>query len=856
MSWTKRAAAMMFGGALIAALLPATTAAAVPPIEKPRVQQGDLLISNHSFESGTDGWTASNGRGAAASQACAVTSTQDWATDGSSSLTVGGDTRCIDAGAVSSTVTAVAGEKLTAFAAVRNADPSSIGLRFTDDDGNLIKAEQTKRQRRKAGSTLELTATVPEGATKAAVELGALRGNTFDNVLISGTATSVGSQINKRMSFLAMGDGVDANGRAIVVTVGTGSEEDSAKLIATDVLTGKVTEVVDLPGAVGSWTVAQNPVSKIFYVGTYSSAALWSWKPGESEATRIGTPPIKGFGFTYGLSFGTDGTVYGGGWGEPTDGYAGAAIWKYTEGQGFGAIGTNPLTTDANYTRWTAYEETTDAVFTGTGTKAHLYGCNATGAQTCKEFTSLLSPALQSSAWLYTGKASDGYLTVWGGDSQSRGNDYLAILKVSRDGNGELQADVVTEIKGVIYAGPSDIVDGKVYFNKAGETSNPLHSYDLATGEERTITSAPVNIFSRGWEAMQLDDPAWPGTTIVGWNSGGWLTKWNIDTEKFERTLTEDIPDTSTRVTNLSSGADGNIWSAGYLTGGLGKVAPMRSDQQTTYTVGGQAESMINYRGKVYQGTYPNARIESFDPATQTGQAPTVECAIGERQNRPYGLHGSGDRLYFGSQAEYGFNKGAFGWLNLTSGECTTIVGPLGEQSINAITSSKGKVFGGGNVFFSYDGIPTEEQAKLLIFDEATGEHKAVEWPIPGTRSINAAATSADGTVWLYAEGWLVGMDPISEKIIVQQEIFPDLKPGNRIGGSYGEMIVNTDGKLYGNVGGRVFSFDPVSTRKDKVADASLRIHFAGAGAHLTNDQYGNIYVPYGSTQLLRLNPR
>lgn len=878
--WIRRCAAGLLAGAMITTALASGPAQADPSAadvpDNPRVQKGDRLITNHSFEDGTTGWESTDGP---LGRNCSISTGDSWSEDGSKSLQLRGRGLCLLPEVRSSQVEAVPGESLTAFATVRSLLPASIAIRFTDDKGTVIHTERTgpstskakslldeqgkltadgklKADTRatvgkKAGHRIQVTAKAPKKATHATVQIRALLAADVDNVLITGPATSLGTQITKSMSFLAMGDGVDADGRAIVVSVGTGSEDSPAKIIATDVLTGKVTQTVDMPGAVGSWTVAQNPVSKIFYVGTYSTGALWSWKPGDKEAKRIGAPPLKAFGFAYGLSFGADGTVYGGGWGEGTDGYPGASIWSYTEGKGFGTVAPTPLTTDANYTRWTAYDDQTDSVFTGTGTKTHLYGCNASGEQDCTEFTDLLSPELQKASWLYTGKASNGYLTLWGGDSKSTGNDYLAILKLSRDDDGKLQAEKVTEIKGVIYSGPSDIVDGKVYYNVADETDHPLHSYDLASGEEKTITSAKVNIFSRGWEAMKLDDPDWPGTTLVGWDSSGTLVKWNIETEKLSQTKTEGIPDTSIRVNNISSG-NGDIWTAGYLTGGIGRVSPMRDDQQTTYAVGSQAEGMINYQGRVYQGTYPNANIDSFDPTADEPE-PKTECTIGEHQNRPYGLYGYHDRVYYGSQAEYGYTEGAFGYLDVKTGKCTTLAGAIGEQSINAITASKGKVFGGGNIFYSYDGTPTEKQAKLLIFDEKTEKAKTIEWPIPDTRSINAAATAPDGTVWFYAEGWLVAMDPTTEKVILKQHIFADLKPGERVGGNYGEMITQSDGRIYGNVGGRVFGFDPRAALQKKEVDAEVL--YDGAGPHIAGDDYGNLYVSYANTQLLRLTP-
>src|SRR5690606_26132238 len=100
------------------------------------------------------------------------------------------------------------------------------------------------------------------------------------------------------------------------------------------------------------------------------------------------------------------------------------------------------------------------------------------------------------------------------------------------------QAEKLTEIKGVAYSGPSDIVDGKVYFNKR-ETGLRLHSYDLQTGEEQIHDSAPAGIYSRNWEAVDLQHPDWPGTTLVGWDSSGRLVRWNVATERFSSAPTE-----------------------------------------------------------------------------------------------------------------------------------------------------------------------------------------------------------------------------------------------------------------------------------------------------------------------------
>lgn len=843
--------APLVAAALTASMLTAPAAGSAAPA--PRLQQGDLLIANHGFEQGVAGWTRSDGRGEPPSPLCTagLTAVDDWSSEGNWSLDLPGRPPCVNSGAVGSPVPVVAGETYRATAHVHRAVLSSVGLRWLDAGGAVLGSHHSDRVRGDGIRTV--SAVAPASATQVAVEVGASGGAQVDQVLVTAPYTVLDRQVTKPTSFFSMAAGVDENGRAVTYTMGTGSADDAAILTVTDILTGQVVRNLRLPGAVGSWAIKQNPVTKTVHIGTYQSAALWLYTPGADSVRRVGPPPIAGWGFNYQMDFDENGISYGGGWGEPTGGYPGATVYRYSETAGFqGTLGPSPLTTDAYYTRSLAYEEQTRTVFTGTGTKPHLFACSTVGEADCQDLIGLFSEELQRAPWVYGITASKGYVMAWAGDSASMGRDSLVVLKVSRDAAGTLQASVVQEIKGVIFNGSSPVVDGKIYYSKANDPGQPLYSFDLATKAEAKMPNSDTGIFSRRWEALQLNDPAWPGTTLVGWNSGAYLVKYNLQTHTLVRTLITDIPDVAIGANSIVDGPDGRIWTAGYLTGGLGGERPMRDDQHVSYAVGGQAENMINYRGRVYQGTYPNGRIESFTAAEVTaGQRPRVDCEIGASQNRPYGLTGHGDRIYYGSQAEYGHSYGAFGWLDLKTGGCTTLEQVIGHQSVNTVAASGSKVFGGGNIFYSYDGLPIEAQAKLLIFDETTQQAKTIEWPVPGTRSINAALTGPDGIVWFYAEGWLLAIDPSTERWVHREQVFPDWKPGARIPGNYAELLLHPDGNIYGNAAGRVFAFNPRAALTTGSTEPDIL--FQGAGPHLTTDVYGNLYTIYASTDLLRI---
>ena len=822
---------------------------------QPSLADGDALVTNHSFEEELSGWTASDGYGAAAGDTCAdvLSTTDEWSSDGAAALQIDVDRSCRQAGAISDVVEIEPERSYTIWADVNTSRIAWLGLHWVNADEQVIDAEHTGRDVR--SDRLKLSADAPEGAVGVRVEIGAIGELHADNVLLSAQYTELGAQVVQRPQIFSSNVGVDENGRDVVWGMATGSEDDPGILTATDVLTGEVTRTVRLPGVTGGWSVNQNPVTGTVYVGTYGEAGLWLYTPGDDEAVNAGKPDIPQWNFAYDVAFDEDGNAYGGGWGEPADGYPGASVYTFTEREGFtGVLGDVPLTEEANYSRALGYDEVSRTVYVGTGTEANLFACSI-DTDECEDLTSLLDEEIQDSQWVYNMRAGSGYVMAWAGDSTSTGNDWLVLLDVDRNDSGELQVEVVDEIRGVAFPGSSAVADDHIYYTKAGFEGWPLFSYNVVTGEE-TRLGVDGQILPRHWDVVELDDPQWPGKTLVGLNSYGFLTRYNVETGNITTEQVDGVPDVAIRVNSLATGPDGSIWSAGYLSGGIGSVATMRDDEQESFNLGGQAEQMITHEGRVHQGNYPGGTIESFTAEElRNDEYPRLECEIGANQNRPYALHSSGGPLYYGSKAGYGHDLGAFGWLNTETGQCNTLEGPIGHQSIDTLTGSRDRVFGGGSIFYSWDGLPLQREATVMVFDETTGEVDEIGLPVPDLRAVSAAATDDEGTVWFYAEGWLLAMDPETLEWVHTEEIFPNHKPGERIPGYYAEMRTADDGRIYGNAGGRVFGFDPAGSLDGGSAEPNLDVLYDGAGPYLSLDDYGNIYTRHQATGLMRIVP-
>ncbi|REF35324.1 carbohydrate binding domain-containing protein [Thermasporomyces composti] len=236
---------------------------------EPVLHDGDLLLRNHSFEDGLTGWSPTNGRGGEPTPPCrdAVTTTTEWASDGSRALLLPGRPPCRRVGAVNSSVSVSPGQHYTAFAHVHADKAATIRLRWLDEQGRVVSVSSSTTRR--GSDVAEVSASAPAAAREVQVELAAADRALFDQVLITAPLTVLDRQITKGTSYLSMAAGVDENGRAVTYAVGTGSEHDPAVLTVTDILTGEVVRNVRLPGATGAWGIRQNPVlghgDRIYY---------------------------------------------------------------------------------------------------------------------------------------------------------------------------------------------------------------------------------------------------------------------------------------------------------------------------------------------------------------------------------------------------------------------------------------------------------------------------------------------------------------------------------------------------------------------------------------------------------------
>lgn len=825
---------------MVVAALPAIlTAAAGPAVAAASVaspRDGDLLIANHSFESGVDSW-----RIQVPGAVCppgAVATTDEQAADGRSSLRIrtGGD--CRVAGAVSQRVPAVAGEQYRGFVRLSAAGGAATArLVFFDAAGAELAAGPKQASTGRAWTTVRLTGTAPQGAATMAVAVDAdpaLPGTSYvDDVRVSAQWTDVGDQIHS-VSVNGVAYGVDAAGRDTAYQVVTGSAAHPAHLVGVLMATGEVVSDVALPGAQGAWNATTAPDGTV-YVGSYTNGHLYQYRPGAATAVDLGRA-IAGDSFVWDVAAAPDGSVYGGGF--PSGG-----IFRWTPGSGFSQIGPRQIIAPEQYVRGIAYDPDLDLVYGGVGSHAHLMACAGSGTAPC---TDILPAELRDLAFAYNISAGDGYVMV-----RMENGGRTVVLQVTKGTDGAVSARQVADLGAVDYPGGSTLADGKFFYSKAGM----LYAFDVTTATE-TALQARAGIYARRWTVLAMADQAnWPGLTLVGANDAGLIVRYGIDSGKLETVASRDLPGSPTDINQVFAGPDQRIYSIGYFVGGMGAYTPLRGET-TEYRPVGQAEGATVVGDAIYLGVYPKARIHVYRPSEPfvPNTNPREVCYLASaEQDRPYGMATAPDgRVYIGTMAAYGKLPGALSVYDPVSGQCQVIGNVVPDQTIHTLAWHDGKVYGGSLIWGGLGQEPSQTEAKFFRYDPATGQTKQYDLPVRGLRGVFGVTPGPDGKLWMTAESYLLAFDPATETWSHVSRPWAhlnyDLGPTDRLGAFDAFLRVGRDGAVYGVVhGAEFFRIDPST-----MDVTTLR---TGGANHLGVDEYGNLYFATRGTRLVRYAP-
>ncbi|MFS8610600.1 MAG: hypothetical protein FWJ68_03570 [Planifilum fulgidum] len=141
-------------------------------------------------------------------------------------------------------------------------------------------------------------------------------------------------------------------------------------------------------------------------------------------------------------------------------------------------------------------------------------------------------------------------------------------------------------------------------------------------------------------------------------------------------------------------------------------------------------------------------------------------------------------KLFIGTAPYYGQLGGAFAVYDTVTGEKQVYRNIVPNQSVISLAYKDGKVYAGTSIYGGDASVPVEKEAKLFVWDVATGKKIRETVPVPGETAIGALLVGPDGNIWGFAQGTLFIYDPKTGKVIYRGEKFPDLQLHDKRDGS------------------------------------------------------------------------
>lgn len=596
------------------------------------------------------------------------------------------------------------------------------------------------------------------------------------------------------------------NGRDKGYTVVVG---DPGKFAVVDVRTETVEKLIDLPGATGSWSTVVARDGTV-YTGTYPNGHIYKYVPGTDTVEDLGAP-VPNQTVIYGLTPGKDGKFYGGT-------YYNGALFEYDPEKGFTNFG--EMVPGEMYVRSVAYDPDQEVLYAGIGAKAYLIKYDLKTGQKQNVMPPGFTKATFVSDLVYVkgklfAKIDPGAQTVvidtatWTIDAQFLAHSvYMSPL--APDGN-------------------------TIYY------TNGPHLYEYKINEKTfgqvLINGSPVTlgqtIIGSGFVEGSGGDFA--GQTLYGFigNYQGSTFEFNPANKAF-RISSIPLPPQPTNIFQLGSDPAGNIYSNGYLAGGVTVFNPMNRTS-VQYSGIGQAESIYTFGNKMYFGIYQGAAVFEYDltkPWVRNVNPRKLFDLKADEQGRPRALTASPEdqKLFVGSVPDYGKYGGAMAIYDLQTGTLQVLRNIVENQSVISLVYKDGKVYGGSRTLNGDGTDPIEPEAKLFVWDVKAGMKTAEFAPVDGASAVGSLMVGPDGNIWGTAGGKLFVLDPQTNQVIEQHSLFNE--------SSAMAMLIGKDGHVYLNADGKLLQVDPVTKQAKTLRD--------GNTYRLAQDNMGNIYYKDG----------
>jgi hypothetical protein len=720
-----------------------------------------LVLENPGFEEPVQdgvipGWTQTFGT-------TGFTVDETVAFSGSNSLKLEDDSDTGSIGIQSNKVAITGGKTYKASAKLKLLEGEVfIYMYYYDRDGNQIAAARQTAYSPNEWVSLTVVSTAPVEAAQAAVlfysGVSPVSTAYLDDVTLGLTfggpedlGEIVGTVISQGVAF-----GTNGQGENELYFATNGKP---ATFYAVDAETMQVKFSQPLPGLDVVWAITVGSDGNVYFSGT-TNRRIYRYLPDTKEIQNVADNRTYN-PWIWDMEASKDGKIYG-------STYPHARVFEFDIETGASKIWARDLTAE-KYARGLGV--TDDHVYVGIGTKAYLYKID----RETKEVSEVIVPnrgnpgTSISKAWVYNGKIL----------ARSGGSRLFVIDEATHEIIRGANEDYINFQYSI--SSPSPLNSDLIYY----KYEESLYTYNLATNEISKIeneAALPMTAM-RGFNWMTLQTGAKAGTTVLtGLTEFGEYIIYDPQDNSLEVTYPQVQPQ-GVLIQSLESGPNGNLYVGGYQ-GGMSIYDPLKDEVIYNQPQFNQSEGIGFLDELAFFGTYSSARMFQYDITKPTDfghnatNNPGLAFKIGEEQDRPFAITSGDNKVFIGTVPYYGIVGGALTVYDRNDDTWTVHRNVVQGQSIIGLAYHEGKLYGSTSVYGGLGSTPTAEEAKIFVWDVATGQKiREITPEIPGIdatpKAIGDLSFGPDGKLWGAAQGTIFAMDPETLQVEKARTIYP-----------------------------------------------------------------------------------
>lgn len=609
------------------------------------------------------------------------------------------------------------------------------------------------------------------------------------------------------------------DGKDVIFQIYKGTANSSAPALftAVDPRTGEILRQHQIPTASAALDLEVSP-DGLVYIATNDDRSLWVYDPAADAMTNLGQFPRREGDpdvgpNAFGLCNGPAESIF-------IATYPEARIYQYVPGSAISEVA--DMSDEEQYIHQCAYDPDTDALYYALdGKNASVWRAEDAGKGERTRITNETNaPGLEAERMIPRMDFIGDHLVLRTRDLR------LLVIDTTTDTVDHLSPARLTGGYHFVGGGPDPDL---IYFAWDGK----LQAYSISA---KAVVETGLDM------PGMMGDGTWTEDGLLVGHNGASPFVLDPATNTFtthDVTIKQPIT-----IQKMLHGPDGQVYASGFPRG-LARVDTTGEGELYPTFNSGQYESSIVRDQKMYLGSYGNARLNVFDPAT--GEAPQgIFHGLAQGQDRPFGLvyNPERDEVYLGSVPGTGKTQGGFAVHEFSTGATTWFTDEIvKDQSIVSVLYNPNDklVYIGTTVDGGLGSTPTGQiHGKLVVWDPATRTKVKELVAVSQREGVTGLTLGPDGKVWGIAEDNLFTYNPETGQIDLRRRVIGSRYVADKTYWAWAKMFVSPlDGRVYLTAGGRLLRIDPATMQH-----TPLMMKGAGYG---TMDDTGDMYFSYSS---------